>query len=163
MRAVKRLVSVLQLNASVRNTMLYEFLDDIAIADIAFRAWGKNLEEIFIAAGDAVINTMIDNLEAIALTETRTFNLENDQLDLLLFNFMQELIYYKDSSLLLLRAQQVHIEEKAGNYYLIATTQGERLDRDRHHQRVDVKAVTLHRFQLEKTDDGWIAMVILDI
>lgn len=142
--------------------MPYEFLDDVAIADIAFRAWSKDLEELFIAAGDAVINTMIDNLEAIALTETRTFNLDNDQLDLLLFNFLQELVYYKDSELLLLRAQQVHIQEE-GNYYLIATTQGERLDRDRHHQRVDVKAVTLHRFQLEKTDDGWIAMVILDI
>ena len=142
--------------------MPYEFLDDVAIADIAFRAWSKDLEELFIAAGDAVINTMIDNLEAIALNETRTFNLENDQLDLLLFNFLQELVYYKDSDLLLLRAQQVHIEEE-GNYYLSAITQGERLDRDRHHQRVDVKAVTLHHFQLEKTDDGWIAMVILDI
>ncbi|MFL9455430.1 archease [Tolypothrix bouteillei VB521301_2] len=28
---------------------------------------------------------------------------------------------------------------------------------------MDVKAVTLHRFQLEKTNDGWTAMVILDI
>lgn len=143
--------------------MPYEFLEDVAIADIAFRAWGTDLEELFKAAGDAVINTMIDNLEAIALNETRTFNLENDTLDLLLFNFLQELVYYKDSELLLLRAQQVHVEEKEGNYYLIATTQGEGLDRDRHHQLVDVKAVTLHRFQLEKTDDGWIAMVILDI
>ncbi|MEP0874312.1 archease [Funiculus sociatus GB2-M2] len=26
-----------------------------------------------------------------------------------------------------------------------------------------MKAVSLHRFQLEKTDDGWTAMVILDI
>lgn len=143
--------------------MPYEFLEDVAIADIAFRAWETELEELFKAAGDAVINTMIDNLEAIALNETRTFNLENDTLDLLLFNFLQELVYYKDSELLLLRAQQVHVEEKEGNYYLIATTQGERLDRDRHHQLVDVKAVTLHRFQLEKTDDGWTAMVILDI
>lgn len=143
--------------------MPYEFLEDVAIADIAFRAWGTDLEELFKAAGDAVINTMIDNLEAIALNETCTFNLENDTLDLLLFNFLQELVYYKDSELLLLRAQQVHVEEKEGNYYLIATTQGERLDRDRHQQLVDVKAVTLHRFQLEKTDDGWIAMVILDI
>ncbi len=143
--------------------MPYEFLADVAIADIAFRAWETDLEELFKAAGDAVINTMIDNLEAIALNETRTFNLENDTLDLLLFNFLQELVYYKDSELLLLRAQQVHVEEKEGNYYLIATTQGERLDRDRHHQLVDVKAVTLHRFQLEKTDDGWTAMVILDI
>lgn len=143
--------------------MSYEFLEDVATADIAFHAWGKDLEELFIAAGDATLNVMIDNLDAIALTETRTFSLENDELDMLLFNFLQEFIYYKDSELLLLRAQQVEISEKDGVYQLNAVTKGEKLDSDRHQQRVDVKAVTLHQFQLEKTDDGWTAMVILDI
>ena len=143
--------------------MSYEFLEDIAIADIAFRAWGETLEALFIAAGDATLNAMIDNLDAIALKETRTFSLENDELDMLLFNFLQEFVYYKDSELLLLRAQQVHIEQKNGQYHLTAVTQGETLESDRHEQRVDVKAVTLHRFQLEKTDNGWTALVILDI
>lgn len=143
--------------------MPYEFLEEVATADIAFHAWGEDLEEVFKAAGDAVINTMIDNLDAIAPVETRTFELEDDALDLLLFNFLQEFVYYKDSELLLLRAQQVQIEAKASNYCLTSVTQGERLDRDRHHQRVDVKAVTLHQFQLEKTNDGWTAQVILDI
>ncbi|MEP0772405.1 archease [Trichocoleus sp. ST-U1] len=143
--------------------MPYEFLEDVATADIAFHAWGKDLEELFIAAGDATLNVMIDNLDAIALTETRTFSLENDELDMLLFNFLQEFIYYKDSELLLLRAQQVEISEKDGVHQLSAVTKGEKLDSDRHQQRVDVKAVTLHQFQLEKTDDGWTAMVILDI
>lgn len=143
--------------------MPYEFLEDIATADIAFHAWGGNLEEVFKSAGDAVINTMIDNLEAIVFTEARTFQLENDELELLLFNFLQEFVYYKDSELLLLRAQQVEIETKETDYYLTAVTQGERLDRDRHHQRVDVKAITLHQFQLKETDTGWMAQVILDI
>jgi SHS2 domain-containing protein len=143
--------------------MSYEFLEDIAIADIAFRAWGETLEALFMAAGDATLNAMIENLDAIALKETRTFSLENDELDMLLFNFLQEFVYYKDSELLLLRAQQVHIEEKNGEYHLTGVIQGEMLDCDRHEQRVDVKAVTLHRFQLEKTDDGWTALVILDI
>ncbi|MBD2005313.1 MULTISPECIES: archease [Cyanophyceae] len=143
--------------------MPYEFLEDVATADIAFHAWGKDLEELFIAAGDATMNVMIDNLDAIALTETRTFSLENDELDMLLFNFLQEFIYYKDSELLLLRAQQVEISEKDRVHQLSAITKGEKLDSDRHQQRVDVKAVTLHQFQLEKTDDGWTAMVILDI
>lgn len=143
--------------------MSYEFLEDIAIADIAFRAWGENLEEVFKAAGDATVNAMIDNLDALAFKETRTFILENDALDLLLFNFLQEFIYYKDSELLLLRAQQVQIEKKNSDYHLTAVTRGETLDRERHQERVDVKAVTLHRFQLEKTDEGWMAMVILDI
>lgn len=143
--------------------MSYEFLEDIAIADIAFRAWGKDLEELFKAAGDATLNTMIDNLDAIEPKETRSFSLENDELDLLLFNFLQELVYYKDSEQLLLRAQQVEFEEKNALYQLSAVTTGEKLDPSRHQQRVDVKAVTLHRFQLEKTNDGWTAMVILDI
>jgi SHS2 domain-containing protein len=143
--------------------MPYEFLEDFATADIAFHAWGDDLEAVFKAAGDAVINTMIDNLEAIAFTETRTFELENDALDLLLFNFLQEFVYYKDSELLLLRAQQVEINEKESIYQLKAITQGELLDRDHHHQRVDVKAVTLHQFQLKKIDTGWMAQVILDI
>lgn len=143
--------------------MPYEFLEDVATADIAFRAWGENLEELFQAAGDATINVMIENLDQIELKEQRTFSLENDALDMLLFNFLQEFIYYKDSELLLLRAQQVKIEDKNSEYQLSAVTQGEKLDPNRHQQRVDVKAVTLHRFQLEKTDAGWIAMVILDI
>jgi len=45
------------------------------------------------------------------------------------------------------------------DYSLSVVAQGEMLDS--HQQRVDVKAVTLHRFQLEKTNDGWTA--ILDI
>ncbi|MFH7026222.1 MAG: archease [Heteroscytonema crispum UTEX LB 1556] len=143
--------------------MPYEFLEDIAIADIAFQASGNNLEEVFQAAGDATLNTMIENLDAIELKETRNFTLENDALDLLLFNFLEEFIYYKDSERLLLRAQQIKIEEKNDKYQLSAVTQGEILDIQKHQQRVDVKAVTLHRFQLEKTNDGWTAMVILDI
>ncbi|MBD1862874.1 MULTISPECIES: archease [Trichocoleus] len=143
--------------------MSYEFLEDIAIADIAFQAWGKDLEEVFLAAGDAVTNTMIDNLEAIAPQETRTFTLDNDELDLLLFNFLQEFVYYKDSEQLLLRPQQVQIEQKDTLYYLTAMAKGEELDPERHQQRVDVKAVTLHRFKLEQTPEGWTALVILDI
>ena len=143
--------------------MLYQFLEDIATADIAFRATGKDLQEVFKAAGDATINTMIEDLDSIEPKETRTFSLENDELDLLLFNFLQELVYYKDSELLLLRSQQIEFEEKDGKHQLSAVLQGETLDRDRHQQRVDVKAVTLHLFQLEKSNDGWTAMVILDI
>ena len=57
--------------------MPYEFLEGVAIADIAFRAWGKNLEEVFVAAGDATMNVMIDNLESVQLKEQRPLRLEN--------------------------------------------------------------------------------------
>ena len=89
--------------------MNYEFLEDIAIADIAFRASGDTLEEVFQVSGDATINAMIENIEEIQPKETRNFHIENDELDLLLFNFLQELVYYKDSELLLLRTQEIKI------------------------------------------------------
>jgi len=69
----------------------------------------------------------------------------------LLFNFLGELIYYKDSEQLLL-AQQVQISEKM-DYSLSVVAQGDaRLPSAP--TAGDVKAVTLHRFQLEKTTVG---------
>ena len=82
---------------------------------------------------------------------------------MLLFDLLQELIFYKDSEQLLLRVDEVRIETQPGEYRVTATGRGETLDPGRHEQRVDVKAVTLHQFSLEKTDDGWMAQVILDI
>lgn len=143
--------------------MGYEYLEDVATADIAFRAWGETLAELFRAASDATMNVMVEDLEAIAPDEERHLSLDNEDLELLLFNFLQEFIYYKDSEQLLLRAKQVEIVNQGGIYRLNAIAWGESLDVMRHEQRVDVKAVTLHRFQLKQTDKGWTAMVILDI
>jgi SHS2 domain-containing protein len=143
--------------------MPYEFLEDMALADIAFRAWGNDLEETFVAAAHAVMNAMVEDLDAIQGREERILSVEHEALDMLLFNFLQELIYYKDAEQLLLRIQQLRIADANRPYTLQATAVGERLDPDRHRMRVDVKAVTLHRFSLVQTDGGWEASVILDI
>jgi SHS2 domain-containing protein len=143
--------------------MPYEFVDELTVADLAFRAWGHDLEETFVAAGDAVINAMVEDLETIQSQDTRVLNVAHEALDLLLFNFLQELVYYKDAEQLLLRVQQLSIGDDRQPYTLQATAVGERIDPDRHHMRVDVKAVTLHHFALAQTDNGWEATVILDI
>jgi SHS2 domain-containing protein len=143
--------------------MPYEFVDELTVADIAFRAWGHDLEETFIAAADAVMNAMVEDLEAIQPQDTRVLNVEHEALDLLLFNFLQDLVYYKDAEQLLLRVQQLSIVDDRQPYTLQATAVGERIEPERHHMRVDVKAVTLHRFALIQTEAGWQVTVILDI
>jgi len=143
--------------------MPYEFVDELTVADIAFRAWGRDLEETFVSAANAVMNTMVEDLDAIQPHDTRILSVEHEALDLLLFNFLQELVYYKDADQLLLRVQQLHIADERQPYTLQATAVGERIDPQRHRMRVDVKAVTLHRFSLMQTDGGWEATVILDI
>jgi SHS2 domain-containing protein len=143
--------------------MPYHYLEDIGTADIAFEASGRDLAELFSDAADATMNVMIDNLNAIEPRETRHIELSSNEIDMLLFDFLQELIYFKDAQRLLLRVRDARIEQRDGNYFLKAETAGESLDAARHHQRADVKAVTLHGFSVEKEDDGWKARVLLDI
>jgi SHS2 domain-containing protein len=143
--------------------MPYHYLEEIGTADIAFEATGRDLPELFMAAADATMNVMIDNLDAIEPRETRHIVLASDQIDMLLFDFLQELIYFKDAEQLLLRVRDARIEKRDEKYFLTAEAAGERLHAARHHQRADVKAVTLHGFSVEKQDDGWKATVLLDI
>jgi SHS2 domain-containing protein len=143
--------------------MPYEYLQEIGTADIAFEATGRDLAELFRDASDATTNVMIDNIEAIQPREKRLIELSNDKLDMLLFDLLQELIFLKDAERLLLRMREVVIHEKDERFFLEATAEGELLDAERHHQRADVKAVTLHDFSVEQTDDGWKARVLLDI
>jgi len=143
--------------------MPYKFLEEIGTADIAFEATGRDLPELFSDAADATMNVMIENLDAIEPRETRQIELSNDKLDMLLFDFLQELIYLKDAERLLLRVRNVRIDEKNQKYFLEAEAAGERLNAARHQQRADVKAVTLHDFSVEKENGGWKATVLLDI
>jgi SHS2 domain-containing protein len=143
--------------------MSYHFLEEVGTADIAFEATGRDLPELFSDAADATMNVMIDNLDAIEPRETRHIELSNDKIDMLLFDFLQELIYFKDAERLLLRARHVQIDEKNEKYFLKAEAVGELLDETRHLQRADVKAVTLHDFSVEKENGGWRARVLLDI
>src|SRR6184192_3023178 len=143
--------------------MPYRYLEEIGTADIAFEATGRDLPELFRDAADATTNVMIDNIEAIQPRETRQIELSNDKLDMLLFDLLQELIYLKDAERLLLRIRKVQIDERDEQFFLNAKAKGEPLDAERHHQRADVKAVTLHDFSVERANGGWKARVLLDI
>ena len=143
--------------------MPYRYLDDIAIADVAFEAWGATLEEMFTSCADAAMNVMVEDLATIQRLETLEIAVENGEADLLLFNFLNELIFYKDARRLLLRVSDLTISRRNGLFSLHAVLSGEEIDPARHQLNVDVKAVTLHRFRVEETGTGWEATVILDI
>jgi len=143
--------------------MAYRYLEDFAIADIAFEATGRDLKELFSSAADATMNVMVENLDTIEEREERDIKLRSGEPDMLLFDLLQEVIYYKDAEQLLLRIKNMTITRLAGAYVLRAVGTGERLDPLRHEQRADVKAVTLHHFKVEKTGGLWKALVILDV
>jgi SHS2 domain-containing protein len=143
--------------------MPYRYLEEIAKADVAFEAWGATVEELFLAAGDATMNIMVADLGTIAKRATRTLLVKAETLEMLLFELLQELIFYKDAERLLLRLEKVEISCPGADCSLRAEAAGEELNPEIHDLVVDVKAVTLHRFRVLKDERGWQATVILDI
>jgi SHS2 domain-containing protein len=142
--------------------MGYRFLDDVAIADVAFEAWGKTLRELFISAADATMNVMVENLSAIDPKEKVEFTVEANAVDMLLFKFLQEFVFYKDARYLLLRASEVKVQHQGDKWRVHTQMYGEEIQPEKHKLGVDVKAVTLHHFRVEKKK-RWEAFVILDI
>ena len=144
-------------------TARYRYLEGIATADVAFEARGATLEETFLAAADATLNTMVEEIGTVAPRQHREISVAADSLDLLLFEFLQEIVYHKDAGRLLLRMRDLRIEESGSGFRLHADAIGETIDPERHSLLADVKAVTLHRLVVEKTPDGWRAVVVLDV
>jgi len=143
--------------------MPYEFLEDIAIADVAFEATGKTIEELFESSALAVTNTMVKDLKSVKQKVTKTIEVKADALEMLLFNFLQEIIFYKDAELLLFNKFDITIAQEKNKYKLKTKARGEKLDMKKHELLVDVKAVSLHNFKVEETKKGWKADVILDV
>jgi len=143
--------------------MAYRFLEDIATADVAFEAAAATREELFAQCAEALLATMVASPGDVGRHETLNVTLEHDELDLLLFAFLGELVYCKDAQRLLLHAAQVTIVGSTGSFRLEAVLCGERIDPARHRLLVDVKAVTLHRLQVAQAADEWRATVVLDI
>lgn len=130
---------------------------------MAFEASGGTREEMFAAAVDAVTNVMIEDLSAVIEQERRPIGVSAEALDLLLYAFLEEIVFLKDAEQLLLRVRDVRIRREGDGWTASAEGWGERIDPSRHPLVVDVKAVTFHRFGVEETPEGWRATAILDI
>jgi SHS2 domain-containing protein len=141
----------------------YRFREDVAIADAAFEAWAPTIEELFTAAAEATLRTMVDNPEAVADRQRRKVRASERGADLLLFRLLEELVYLKDAEGLLLHVPSVRVRDEGGALVLEAEARGEPIDPRRHRLLTDVKAVTLHRLRVERTARGWEAFVVLDV
>jgi SHS2 domain-containing protein len=146
--------------------MPYRYLDELTVADVAFEARGGTLEELFTAAWEATLRVMIEDPDSLAPEESRSIVVEEPSLDLLLYNFLQELIFYKDAESLLLRIDKCRIDRSGREmqtWRLEARASGQAIDPKVHSLGTDVKAVTFYRFELTRENRGWKATVVLDV
>ena len=141
----------------------YWYRPDVALADVDLVAQGTSLEQLFGAAWEAANRVLMAAPERIEPRCERSARLQADTLELLLFDWLGELIYWKDAHGLVGMVRQLRVQAAASSCSLEATLAGEPLDPVRHEPLVDVKAVTLYRLRVQPVMGGWEAEVVLDI
>lgn len=128
-------------------------------ADIGVRAYGSTLAEAFEQAARGMLSIMVEPATVRAVEEERIEVTGADAVDLLV-TWLMEILYRFDARRRVFA--DVHVDE-TGEWRLAGRLAGEPLDRQRHELRTEVKAVTYHHAQVEKTDGGWVVQVIFDI
>jgi len=140
--------------------MKYRFLEHTA--DAMFEAFGDNLEQLFENSALAVEETMVD-IKSVKQIEEYDILLNNKEVEGLLYDFLSELLFLKDTENLLFSKFHIRIHCIKGMYELIANCFGEKINPKKHKLVADTKAITLHEFKVEQTKNGWMSKVIVDI
>ena len=139
----------------------YKFLEDVAIADIAYEAYGKDLNELFENSALAIFE-LSANLETVEAKQKIEFELENDKIDNLLFDFLSEILFLKDSKYMVFKKVRVFIKEGKPNK-LKVFLEGDTINPQKQQLENDIKAVTMHMFEVKKEKNQWKATVVVDI
>jgi SHS2 domain-containing protein len=140
--------------------MPFKFIEDVAIADVAFEATGKDLNELFKSAAQAVIESMA-NTKTIKPTIKKEIKKKAKKIEELLFEFLEEIVYLKDKDAIVFHDVDVKVDEK--KMTVNAVLRGDAIQPEKQELHQDVKAVTMHYYIVEKKDNKWKANVVLDI
>ena len=142
--------------------MSYKFIEDFAIADVAFEASGKNLNDLFKSSAQAIFE-ILANVKKVNKTISKKIRLKNKVLENLLYDFLSEILYIKDLDYMIFSTCDIKIKESKNSYELEATLYGEKINPKKHKLHSDAKAITLHQFSIEKSKSGYKSFVIVDI
>jgi protein archease len=128
-------------------------------ADMGLRVRAVELSQLFEEAAQALFSAIVEKLEAVEAKECLEVELQNEDIALLLFDWLKELLYRFDAEHRVYRKFQVEVK----GTILHGKALGERLDLSRHTLLNEVKAITYHGLRVEQTQHGWLAEVIIDI
>jgi len=133
----------------------YTFIDHTA--DIGVKASANTLEEAFSYAAQAMFDIITDN-SLIEAQQSITLDIKSSDLEQLLVDFLDELLYLFSAENLVFCKFDLHIKEN----HLTGTAQGEPYDTSKHNIGVEIKAVTYHMLEV-KTQPKPYVQILFDI
>jgi SHS2 domain-containing protein len=136
----------------------FEYLEHTA--DVKFRAYGHSPEEMLSNAAAALFKSMVDPA-TIQAKETWKVELEAPDLEQLAYNWLSEIVFLFETESAVFSKFAVRLKQN-GSLKLEGEIRGERIDLKRHAFENEVKAVTLHEFEIKK-NDVWCIQAVLDV
>jgi SHS2 domain-containing protein len=128
-------------------------------ADLGLRVRAADLDTLFREAAEALFSTIVEDPGTVVAKQEVKVTLAGADLDYLLFDWLKMLLYHFDAEHLLFGRFDVRV----GPAGLEGSAWGEPLDRTRHELGHEVKAITYHGLRVQRTPEGWLAEVIVDI
>ena len=120
-------------------------------------AYGKNLPEAFANAAYAMFS-IIAGLDGVKEGESRRVEITEDDMESLLFEWLNSLLYYFDVEMILFKRFDI-IE--FGDNRLVAVCHGEKYDPSRHRLKTGVKSATYHMLEVDRQKNR--VQVIFDV
>ena len=140
----------------------FRFLEDIALADIAFAVEGDSIEDLFQGATRALLETMADPL-TVGASWKRHIVKTDVALDDLLVEWLSEIVYWKDAAGVVFREAPLRVIQESGQWKIEATLIGAPVDHTRQTLRNDVKGITRHLYRVGQEGERWKATVVVDV
>ncbi len=140
---------------------MYRFLEHTA--DVIIEVKGKDLKEIFREAARAISDFMVF-IDRIDPKERKEIYVEGESIEDLLVNFLTELLALLDSELFIWKDVEINeFGEKGGKYFLKAVAIGEEYSQEKHGYKGYIKAITYHRMELKRENEGYLLRFVIDI
>ena len=128
-------------------------------ADIGVRGYGNTVAQAFEQAALAM-SSVIADIDDIKQQQCLDVECEAPDLDILLVDWLNEVVYQMATRKMLFASFEVTIT----GYYLQATICGETVDPDKHQPVVEVKGATFTELKVYKNpDQSWVAQCVVDV
>jgi len=126
----------------------YKFLDHATDAFIQVEA--ADLKQAFEVAAKAVIDTTLDP-NTVEEKEQKTISASGKDLRYLLFSWLEELIILLITDGFAVKRVELQLQD-GSEYKIDAVAFGEKLDVQKHHFKVEIKAPTFYEMEIKQND-----------
>jgi len=141
--------------------MKWKVIDNQNIADIIVEVHGKSEEELF-SNILGVFTDIITKVNKVKEEKEIAFRLTGKNLSDLILNFINKLIYLKDTFLMIFKNGKFKMTFTEEGYSLYCILSGQKIPNTLP-IKIDIKALTLHKFKVQKIRNKYKATLVFDI